>query len=115
MSFDDPPNRSRRAASAFGSFLFFWIAPATVAGGVPWWIPGGRRRAAWPGVDAARWLGGALIVAGAITIVACCTRFALEGLGTPAPIAPTRYLVVTGLYRHVRNPMYLGVVSAIVG
>jgi Phospholipid methyltransferase len=42
-------------------------------------------------------------------------RFALQGLGTPAPISPTRHLVVTGLYRHVRNPMYVSVVSLIVG
>jgi protein-S-isoprenylcysteine O-methyltransferase Ste14 len=39
----------------------------------------------------------------------------LEGLGTPAPIAPTRNLVVTGLYRHVRNPMYVSVVAVILG
>jgi protein-S-isoprenylcysteine O-methyltransferase Ste14 len=42
-------------------------------------------------------------------------RFALEGLGTPAPVAPTRTLVVGGLYRYVRNPMYLAVGAAIVG
>ena len=38
-----------------------------------------------------------------------------EGLGTPAPIAPTEHLVVTGLYRHVRNPMYLAVTATILG
>jgi protein-S-isoprenylcysteine O-methyltransferase Ste14 len=42
-------------------------------------------------------------------------RFALQGLGTPAPVFPTRHLVVTGLYRHVRNPMYLAVAAAILG
>ena len=42
-------------------------------------------------------------------------RFALKGLGTPAPIAPPERLVVTGLYRHVRNPMYVAVTSLIVG
>ena len=40
-------------------------------------------------------------------------RFALEGLGTPAPIAPTQRLVVTGLYRYVRNPIYIAVVAVI--
>ena len=39
----------------------------------------------------------------------------MKGLGTPAPIAPTKFLVVSGLYRYVRNPMYVGVLSAIVG
>jgi protein-S-isoprenylcysteine O-methyltransferase Ste14 len=42
-------------------------------------------------------------------------RFALKGLGTPAPVAPTRHLVVSRLYRHVRNPVYVGVVGAILG
>jgi protein-S-isoprenylcysteine O-methyltransferase Ste14 len=42
-------------------------------------------------------------------------RFAIDGLGTPAPAAPTRHLVVTGLHRYVRNPMYLAVVAVIVG
>ena len=42
-------------------------------------------------------------------------RFVIEGVGTPAPVAPTEHLVVGGLYRHVRNPMYLAVASTIVG
>jgi protein-S-isoprenylcysteine O-methyltransferase Ste14 len=42
-------------------------------------------------------------------------RFVIEGAGTPAPVAPTEQLVVGGIYRYVRNPMYLAVVSAIVG
>ena len=42
-------------------------------------------------------------------------RFALEGLGTPAPIAPPQKLVVTGLYRYVRNPIYIAVVAVIFG
>jgi protein-S-isoprenylcysteine O-methyltransferase Ste14 len=42
-------------------------------------------------------------------------RFALQGRGTPAPIAPTRHLVVTGSYTRVRNPIYLAVVSIILG
>jgi protein-S-isoprenylcysteine O-methyltransferase Ste14 len=42
-------------------------------------------------------------------------RFALVGRGTPAPIAPTERLVISGLYRHVRNPMYLAVLSIIFG
>jgi protein-S-isoprenylcysteine O-methyltransferase Ste14 len=48
-------------------------------------------------------------------VVESFARFALKGIGTPAPVAPTRHLVVSGLYRHVRNPMYVGVVLAIVG
>jgi protein-S-isoprenylcysteine O-methyltransferase Ste14 len=42
-------------------------------------------------------------------------RFALQGVGTPAPVLPTRHLVVTGLYRHVRNPLYWASTSLLVG
>jgi protein-S-isoprenylcysteine O-methyltransferase Ste14 len=56
-----------------------------------------------------------LIIAGIPGLVDSFARFALEGVGTPAPIAPTQKLVVTGLYRHVRNPIYIAVVSVIFG
>jgi protein-S-isoprenylcysteine O-methyltransferase Ste14 len=42
-------------------------------------------------------------------------RFALQGIGTPAPVFPTRHLVISGLYRYVRNPMYVSVVLTILG
>ena len=42
-------------------------------------------------------------------------RFALQGIGTPAPVLPTRHLVATGFYRHVRNPMYVAVTALVVG
>jgi protein-S-isoprenylcysteine O-methyltransferase Ste14 len=48
-------------------------------------------------------------------LIECFARFARTGGGTPAPIAPTQHLVVTGLYRYVRNPMYVGVLLAIFG
>ena len=56
-----------------------------------------------------------LIAAGLLVLLDCFARFALQGLGTPAPIFPTRQLVVSGLFRHVRNPMYVAVVSLILG
>jgi protein-S-isoprenylcysteine O-methyltransferase Ste14 len=56
-----------------------------------------------------------LLAAGAGVLVAAFARFVAEGVGTPAPVAPTRELVVGGLYRYVRNPMYLAVLAAILG
>jgi protein-S-isoprenylcysteine O-methyltransferase Ste14 len=48
-------------------------------------------------------------------LVQAFVRFVSEGSGTPAPVAPTRELVVGGLYRYVRNPMYVAVGATIVG
>jgi protein-S-isoprenylcysteine O-methyltransferase Ste14 len=101
-----------RARSALGSVLFFVVAPGVVAGLVPWWLTGWQARATWPPLQV---LGALLIVAGVIVLVDAFARFVVEGIGTPAPVAPTQRLVVGGLYRHVRNPMYLAVGATIVG
>ena len=105
----------RRITAVIGSFLFFCIAPATAAGWVPWYLTRWRVAPALFDGAAGRWIGALLVLAGAAMVIECFARFALKGLGTPAPIAPTKHLVVSGLYRHVRNPMYVGVVSAILG
>jgi protein-S-isoprenylcysteine O-methyltransferase Ste14 len=60
-------------------------------------------------------LGGVLIAAGLAVLLEAFARFALEGIGTPAPVAPTERLVVGGAYRYVRNPMYVAVAALIVG
>jgi protein-S-isoprenylcysteine O-methyltransferase Ste14 len=62
-----------------------------------------------------RGVGALLLVAGAAVLLSAFVRFVVEGLGTPAPVAPTEHLVVGGLYRYVRNPMYLAVAATIVG
>jgi protein-S-isoprenylcysteine O-methyltransferase Ste14 len=54
--------------------------------------------------------GGMLIALGVAGLLDSFVRFAMQGVGTPAPVFPTRHLVITGLYRYVRNPMYVAVV-----
>lgn len=103
-----------RAKAAAGTSLFLALAPGTVAGLVPWLLT--RWSAAdppWPAV--ARAVGGAVLVLSAALILSAFARFVREGVGTPAPAAPTERLVVGGLYRFVRNPMYLAVSGAILG
>jgi protein-S-isoprenylcysteine O-methyltransferase Ste14 len=56
-----------------------------------------------------------LIAAGLPVLLDSFARFALQGLGTPAPVFPTQHLVVSGLFRYVRNPMYVAVEGLILG
>jgi protein-S-isoprenylcysteine O-methyltransferase Ste14 len=98
--------------AAVGSALFLVAAPGVVAGYVPWLLTGWR--SAHPPAPLAM-LGAALVVAGVGVLLHSFARFVIEGRGTPAPIAPPERLVVDGLYRHVRNPMYVAVGATIVG
>ena len=86
-----------------------------MAGVVPYWISHWQFEPALLGLSAFRVIGVLLIAVGVPVILDSFTRFALQGLGTPAPVMPSEHLVVTGLYRHVRNPMYVGVTSTILG
>ena len=104
-----------RASSVLGSLVFLVIAPGMVAGYVPYVISRWRLRPPLLGLAAGRVVGGLLVLAGVASILHSFARFALEGRGTPAPVAPTETLVVSGQYRYVRNPMYVAVVAIIVG
>ncbi len=104
----------RRSHAAIGSLVFLALAPGVVAGVVPWWLTGWQVRQP-PDPAPLRFAGAILLAAGVAVLVYSFVRFVVEGAGTPAPIAPTRRLVVGGLYRYVRNPMYLAVLAVIVG
>lgn len=106
---------SGRTRPFLGSLAFFILAPGTVAGWIPYWISGWQLQPAFFGLPTVRVAGATLAALGLVTLVDCFRRFALEGRGTPAPIAPTETLIVSGLYRHVRNPMYVGVLATVSG
>ena len=103
----------QRAAAIIGSAIFLVIAPGTLAVYVPWYLT--HWHFAPPLFPIARVLGAALIVAGLPILLDSFARFALQGLGTPAPVMPPKRLVVTGFYRYVRNPMYVAVTALIAG
>jgi len=105
----------RKAAAGAGSAAFFVLAPGVVAGVVPWWLTGWRVAQPLPAWAPLRVAGAVLLAAGVAVLGHAFGRFVVEGLGTPAPVAPPARLVVGGLYRYVRNPMYLAVVATIVG
>lgn len=102
-----------RSRAVLGSAVFLVLAPGVAAGLVPALITGWEVEEHLPG--ALRIAGAAAALLGIAFLLHAFGRFALEGLGTPAPVAPTERLVVGGVYRHVRNPMYLAVLSVIGG
>src|SRR3954453_17630806 len=103
----------KKTSAALGSFGWLVVAPGTVCGLVPWLITGWRQ----PG-DSVWWgdaFGWRLVLAGGGVLGHAFVAFAWHGRGTPAPAAPTERLVVTGSYRHVRNPMYVAVLAVVLG
>jgi protein-S-isoprenylcysteine O-methyltransferase Ste14 len=103
-----------RARAAAGSLVFLLVAPGVVAGLLPWLLTDWAvdDSFAWPPLQV---IGALLIAAGVAVLLHAFARFVVEGVGTPAPVAPTERLVVGGLYRYVRNPMYVAVATTIIG
>jgi protein-S-isoprenylcysteine O-methyltransferase Ste14 len=104
-----------RTASLAASALFLLVAPGSVAGYLPWLFTRWSFGRDFGDSILLRGTGAVLGLAGAAVLLDCFVRFAWSGLGTPAPIAPTRRLIVTGLYRNVRNPMYVAVSALVAG
>lgn len=93
------------------TLLFTALSPVTLTILLPWWILG-RSHPRW---DAPGCLGAIAIFGGACICIRCAADFIRKGLGTPAPYAPPQKLVDQGLYALTRNPMYVGVVTVILG
>ena len=105
----------RRSSAIIGSAIFLVIAPGTLAIYIPYAWTRWHFQPALLGYSWLRVLGTLFIIVGFPVLVDSFLRFAIHGLGTPAPIAPPQRLVVTGLYRYVRNPMYVAVLLLIFG
>src|ERR1041385_5498084 len=112
---DGKEGAMRKTIALLGSAIFFAVAPSVLAGLIPWSMTHWEFGPPFLDLDATRAVGILLIAAGLPGLIDSFARFALEGLGTPAPVAPPQNLVVTGLYRYVRNPIYVAVVAVILG
>jgi protein-S-isoprenylcysteine O-methyltransferase Ste14 len=106
---------SRRRRAALVSAAFMLAGPGTVAGVVPYLLTRWRARSPLPGGTPARVTGSVLIGGGAAVITSAFARFVRDGLGTPMPVAAPTELVVGGIYRYVRNPMYVALASIVLG
>ena len=105
-----------RSRAAFATFLFLLIAPGIVAVVGPWLITD------WIMPDVLPYFAGLLIGVGGFTVFVgtlllldCFIRFVREGNGTPMPWMPTEGVIASGPYRYVRNPMYVAIMTIIVG
>ncbi len=96
------------------SVLFTFLGgPALVLVLVPWYIT----RLRIPAEDAPLRImaSAAMLVLGLVPLFESIVRFVLKGRGTLVPAVPTEHLVISGLFRFVRNPMYIGVITALFG
>ena len=109
------PLMRTRTRALVGSLVFFWVAPAVVAGVGPFALVGWTIQPPLLGLPGERVVGVAAVAAGLACLLDCFARFALEGRGTPAPVAQTEVLVASGLYRFVRNPMYVSLLIIVSG
>jgi len=96
------------------SLLWTVLFPGFFAGYVPWRFFG-LSRVQVSLSDPVQLLGLLLIGGGAVLLTTCIVEFARSGRGTLSPVDPPRHLVVRGLYRYVRNPMYLSVTAIVLG
>jgi len=103
---------TRATGPILKTILFTILVPGSVLVVIPWWLLDGFPQLQF---GALTLCGIAMIAAGAAIYFRCAWEFAVRGLGTPAPIAPTKFLVTTALHRYVRNPMYIGVFGVILG
>jgi protein-S-isoprenylcysteine O-methyltransferase Ste14 len=114
------PTRTTRKPTSLlwptiGTIVFALVVPGTVVLYVPFLLSGWRVEAPFFGFVVFRWVGFALCACAAPVFLDFFVRFVREGHGTPAPVAPTRHLVVGGPFRYVRNPAYVAVVSLLLG
>ena len=96
------------------SVFFTFLLPGTVTVFIPYWIVSSREGRV-SNTHSFRYLGVPLILIGAVGLLGCIWQFFSEGRGTLAPIDAPKELVVRGLYKYVRNPMYVSVVTILIG
>ena len=103
--------------SLFLRNLFFTLLqPGLVAGLFPYWILNKKISELFKGpFNWHHYVAAFIFLVGFVIMIHCIIRFAVEGLGTLSPADPTKRLVIKGLYKYSRNPMYIGVMLMLIG
>src|SRR5689334_4979197 len=103
--------------SLFLRNLFFTIIqPGIVVGFIPYWILGSPDASVFKkDFSSIQYIAICIFTLGVSVLLYCITMFAIKGKGTLSPADPTKKLVVSGLYRFSRNPMYIGVMLILIG
>ena len=96
------------------TIIFTFLVPGSITILVPYWLLSSRSVAPLE-LGLFRYFGLLPIAIGAAIYFWCAWDFTFAGRGTPAPIDPPKELVVRGLYRYVRNPMYVGILLILLG
>jgi protein-S-isoprenylcysteine O-methyltransferase Ste14 len=107
-------DQERHRRAAIGTALFTLTVPGAVVGLLPHLIARRRLGRPFTGRSASRWLGLALTAAGTPLVARSFVQFA-RAAGTPAPVYETESLVVSGPYRYMRNPQYVGIIAMLAG
>lgn len=100
----------------FRNLVFTILQPGIVAVLIPFWLSGKTVKTVF--VQPFVWyhfLGLSIFAVGLVLMLICISSFAIRGQGTLSPADPTKKLVISGLYRFSRNPMYIGVIMMLIG
>jgi hypothetical protein len=92
----DQERKGKRVQAILGSAVFLVLAPGTVAGLIPWWISKWKIQPVFPLFLIVQPLGVLILAVSILILLEAFARFAFQGIGTPAPVLPTRHLVVSG-------------------
>ena len=97
------------------TIIFTFLAPGTVTVLIPYWLLSSPAAPPPMQLGVFRYFGALPVLIGAAIYCWCAWDFTFAGRGTPAPFDPPKELVVRGLYRYVRNPIYVGILSILLG
>ena len=99
--------------TALKTSFFMLLVPGLLLGVMPAWLMAANTALFSFGL--LHWLAVPIWLIGAAVMLCCAWDFIVKGRGTPAPIDPPRELVISGLYRFFRNPMYDGALLVLFG